>query len=386
MNEPITKARWFFPFCPTPPQWTMRWDDIEARFSWIRAMDGIPQSPIYHAEGNVLIHTRMVAQAMVELGEWRGLPDEQRMLLFASALLHDVAKPQCTTTEADGHISSRGHARKGELQARHLLWTGSELDPAPLQTREYIARLVRWHGLPLQFLDKPEPERMVIAASQSIRMDHLAMLAEADVRGRICADQEDLLTRVALFREFCRELACYDAPRTFPDNHSRFVYFHSEQGYPDYAAYDDTSFEVVMLSGLPGAGKDTWLHEHLQGRPIIALDQIRAELKIGPEENQGRVIQVARERARELMRQQRSFAWNATNITRMLRQQLIDFFVGYGARVRLVYLDVPFATLLKRNQERRASLPEAVIHRLANKLEVPDVTEAHSVEWVEQDA
>lgn len=363
----------------------MRWDDIEAQFSWIRAMDGVPQSPIYHAEGNVLIHTRMVAQAMVDLIEWRELPDEQRMQLFASALLHDVAKPQCTTTEADGRISSRGHARKGELQARHLLWMGLELDPAPLRKREYIARLVRWHGLPLQFLDKPEPEHLVIAASQSVRMDHLALLAEADVRGRICADQEELLTRVALFREFCQELGCYDAPRAFPNNHSRFVYFHSEQGYPDYAAYDDTSFEVVMLSGLPGAGKDTWLHEHLQGWPIIALDQIRAELKIGPEENQGRVIHVAWERARELMRQQRSFAWNATNITKMLRQQLIDFFVGYGARVRLVYLDVPFATLLKRNQERQASLPESVIHKLASKLEVPDVTEAHSVEWVEQD-
>lgn len=347
-------------------------------------MDGVPQSPIYHAEGNVLIHTRMVTEALVALTEWRNLPAEQRMLLFASALLHDVAKPQCTKFEDDGHISSRGHARQGELQARQLLWTGLELEPAPLYEREYIARLVRLHGLPLQFLYNPQPERAVIAASQSVRMDHLALLAEADVRGRIYSDQEELLTRVALFREFCREQHCYDAPRSFPDNHSRFVYFHSENGYPDYAAYDDTSFEVAMLSGLPGVGKDTWLQENLPDWTVIALDQIRSELKIAPEENQGRVIQEARERARVLMRQQRSFVWNATNITRMLRQQLVDFFVAYGGRVRIIYLDAPFATILQRNRERKASVPESVIYKLASKLEVPDVTEAHIVEWVEQ--
>jgi hypothetical protein len=42
--------------------------------------------------------------------------------------------------------------------------------------------------------------------------------------------------------------------RIFPSDHSRFIYFHNENGHPDYAAYDDTRLQVVMMSGLPDAG------------------------------------------------------------------------------------------------------------------------------------
>lgn len=381
MTKP--EQAWNFPFCPTFPQWDLDWQRIQAQFSWIRAMEGIPQNPVYHAEGDVLIHTRMVTEAMVKTEQWRTLPPEEQSILFASVLLHDVGKPDCTVIEHDGHISSRGHACKGEHITRQILWTGGELaDPAPFKVREYIARLVRFHGLPLQFLEREEPERAIIAASQSIRMKHIALLAEADVRGRICADQHELLERVALFRAMCQELQCYDGPRSFPTDHSRFVYFHSSQSDLNYKAYDDTTFEVILMSGLPGAGKDSWICKHYTDWPVISLDAIRRMLKIAPEAEQGRVVQTAKEQARELMRQQRSFIWNATNITRMIRQQLIDFFVSYGGHVHIVYLDAPFVTIIQRNRQRRESVPEQVIEKLLMKLEVPTLTEAHKVEWI----
>src|SRR5258708_33327125 len=118
------------------------------------------------------------------------------------------------------------------------------------------------------------------------------------------------------------------------------------------------------MSGPPGAGKDTWIRTHFADQAVMALDQLRQELQIAPEENQGRVLQAARERARIFMRENRSFIWNATNITRMLRQQLISFFASYGARIRIVCLDAPYETLLKRNAERKARIPEEVILKL----------------------
>ncbi|HLG77088.1 MAG TPA: AAA family ATPase [Ktedonobacteraceae bacterium] len=377
-----TTLSWSFPFCPTPPHWQLDWQAIERQFSWIRAMADIEQDPFYHAEGDVFIHTHMVAEELVRLNAWRTLPQQERMLVFAAALLHDVAKPQCTRVEEDGHIHSRGHARKGEHIARRLLWSGDELPgPLPFATREQIARMVRFHGLPLQFLDKSQPERAVIAASMSARMDYVALLAEADVRGRICADQPELLERIELFRAFCTELGCYDRPRPFASPHSRFVYFRNEHAYPDYVAYDDTTFEVVLMAGLPGAGKDAWIAQHLSDWPVISLDEIRKRLRISPEEKQGQVIQAAKEQARAYMRRQQPFVWNATNVTRILREQLVDFFVSYGARVRIVYLDAPLAVLQHRNKNRSASVPEAVINKLLDKLDVPDLTEAQSVVW-----
>ncbi len=293
-----------------------------------------------------------------------------------------MGKPQCTRIDDFGHITSRGHARKGETIARQALWTGSELAaPLSFARREHIAKLVRFHGLPLQFLNNAEPERAVIKASQSVRLDHVALLAEADVKGRICSDQSELLERVELFREFCQENQCYGSPRQFPTHHSRFVYLQGGRIDPNLQAYDDTAFEVVLMSGLPGVGKDTWIREHLNEWPVISLDAVRKELKISPEEDQGRVIQTAKERARVLMRKQQSFVWNATNVTRMMRRQLIDFFVSYRGRVRIVYIDAPFNDILKRNQDRQKGVPEHVIYKLLSKLEVPDVTEAHVVEW-----
>jgi predicted kinase len=381
IDEPEPRERWSFPLCPTPPDWRLQWE--RERFDWLRAMQGVPQDPLYHAEGDVLTHTRMVAEALIALDEWRALPPEERAALFAAALLHDVAKPACTVVEFDGKITSKRHARKGELLAREILWRGIGLEaPAPFALREQIVKLVRHHGLPLWLLEKSSPEWAVIEASQMICLDRLALLAEVDVRGRTCADQQELLERIDLFRAFAQEQQCYTGPRSFPSAHSRFLFFRSEGRSPDYAAYDDTRCEVVLMSGLPGAGKDRWIREHLPDWPLISLDRLRQDLKISPEEQQGPVIQAAREQARELLRKQQSFVWNATNVTRLLRSQLIDFFAAYHARVHIVYVEVPFDSILRRNAARPHPVPEAVIYHLLRKLEVPDLTEAHVVEWV----
>jgi len=333
----------------------------------------------------VLIHTRMVTEAMLALDEWREQSLTDRQVLYAAAMLHDVGKAACTVIEGDGRITSRGHAKKGERIARRLLWLGEELSaPAPFAIREQIAGLVRLHGLPLQFLDKPDPVRAVIAASQRARLAHVALLAEADVRGRICSEQQELLDRVALFREFCQEQACYTTPRAFASEHSRFVYLQSEQGDPDYVAYDDTSCEVIVMAGLPGAGKDTWIRNNLPDWPVISLDGVRKELGISSTDNQGQVVQAARERARELLRQQRSFIWNATNITHMMRRRVIDLALAYHARTRIVYVEAPFAEILSRNRARPASVPEEIIYRLLDKLEMSEVGEAHRVESVQK--
>ena len=77
------------------------------------------------------------------------------------------------------------------------------------------------------------------------------------------------------------------------------------------------------------------------------------------------------------------FAWNATNVTRQMRRMLIDFFKSYKARVRIVYVETPWAELVKRNARRSRPVPEAVLNKLAEKLEVPDLSEAQRVEWVE---
>jgi predicted kinase len=223
-----------------------------------------------------------------------------------------------------------------------------------------------------------------MAASYSARLDHVAFVAESDARGRVCADAADLLERIALFGLLAEELACWDRPRAFANDCSRTHYFRSPGADPNYAAFDDTVCTVTLMAGVPGAGKDSWIHQHMANVPVISLDDIRRELNKGATGNQGEVIMAAKERARDYLRHRQSFVWNATNVTRVLRSQLIDFFMAYRARVRIVYVEAPFPTVLRRNEHRQHPVPEAVITKLAGKLELPDPTEAHEVIWVEQ--
>ena len=91
------------------------------------------------------------------------------------------------------------------------------------------------------------------AASQgkgAARHYELADLNDA-VRDYCARAQIPFADQVALFAEFCAEHGCLRAPRAFPSDHSRFLYFRQEDRDPDYLAHDDTRGEVHRLR--PGA-------------------------------------------------------------------------------------------------------------------------------------
>ena len=320
----------------------------------------------------------MVCEALAGIETWRSLPDGDRQTIFAATLLHDVAKPACTRQDPDGRITSRGHSRRGAILARQILWRLG----LPFAVREAIAALVRHHQVPYYLADRPDAERLAIEVSQIARSDHLALLAEADVRGRVCQDQQRLLDNVALFVEFCREKDCLSVPRHFTSDHARFLYFRNPHRHPDAPAHEEFRADVVMMSGLPGAGKDTWINDNLPGVPVVSLDAVRDELDIEPADEQGQVVNRARELAREHLRNSRSFVWNATNLSRQLRAQCIDLFADYHARIRIVYVEVPAERLLSQNRRRQSPVPQKVLERLLDRWEVPDRTEAHSVDWI----
>jgi predicted kinase len=363
-------------FCPEPPAWRVDWPALHDAYAWVRALAGCPQDPVHHAEGDVWVHTRMVCEALASAADWRELPADERAVVFAAALLHDVAKPECTRTEPGGRITSRGHSRRGSILARALLWRQA----VPFAVREAITALVRYHQVPYFLIDRDDAQRLCIEASQTARCGHLALLAEADVRGRVCRDQQRLLDNVGLFREYCREQGCLTSPRAFASAHARFLYFRHPERHPDAPAHEDFRADVILMSGLPGAGKDHHIRTHLPDWPVISLDAVRAELNIEPSETQGAVVNRARDLAREYLRRGTSFVWNATNLSRQLRRGVVALFADYQARVTIRYVEVPESVLFRQNRQRPAPVPQDVMERMIDRWETPDRTEAHAVE------
>jgi predicted kinase len=359
------------------------WSHLAETFSWVADMQHVPQDAIHHAEGNVAIHTNMVLDALQSAAGFQLLDEQQKELLWAAALLHDVEKRSTTLEEENGRITSRGHAKKGEFTTRHILYKDIL---TPFAIREQIAGLVKYHGLPLWIMEKPDPTKALLEASMRVDMQLLALLATADALGRICADQQDLLDRIELFKALCEEQSCWNSSRAFSSGLARFVYFQKENSSPDYIPYDDLKAEVIMLSGLPGMGKDTFLKKKYSHLPVVSLDDIRRKHKLKPDDPAatGWVVQEAKEQAKTFLRQAQPFVWNATNITRQMRTQWIDLFVTYKARVKLVYIETSYKEWINQNNNREFPVPENVLSRMLSKLEVPSLHEAHEVEYIIQ--
>lgn len=354
------------------------WRYLEEKFDWVNVMQTVPQDVHHHAEGDVAIHTQMVLQALTQLPEYKAMDEQQKQVMWAAALLHDVEKYSTTVTEADGSITAHGHARKGAMTTRQILYKDI---PTPFAVREQVAALVRYHGLPLWILEKPSPVKQLVMASLEINTQWLSMIARADVLGRVCSDQAGMLYRIDCFEEFCKENNCWGQPRAFANNDARMHYLQQEDGYIDYIPFDKPQAEVIMMSGLPGAGKDSYIKRHYKDMQVISLDQFRETLKVAPDdkEGNGQVIQAAKEQARVFLRAQKSFVWNATNTTRQMRTQLIELFTTYKAAVKIVYVEAPYHQLFKQNRNREAVVPAVIVDKLVRKLEVPALWEAHEV-------
>ena len=376
---------------PDAPSWNIDWTSIESSVlkQCADEMKRTPQSPRWHAEGDVWTHTMMVCESLVSMPQYRELPLFQRRILFLSALLHDLGKT--ITTRRDGQdLVSPGHASKGALMVREMLWRDFGMCGTEelMHLREAIASLVKYHSFPPYALEKEGNVRKMVSIAAtselvpcfSLRL--LYLLSKADALGRECEDKEDFTAQVDMFAELAAEHGCLDGPVKFASDNTRRAYFSGREVWPEQELYDESWGEVLIMCGLPGTGKDYWISRNCKGMPVVSLDDIRRKYKISPQGPQGYVASLGKEEAKDLLRQHQPFVWNATSITVDIRRQLIDLFESYGAAVRIVYLETDMKTQLHRNINRQFPVPESVIGNMLRKLSLPEIHEARKVEWI----
>ena len=343
----------------------------------------------WHGEGDVYTHTMMTCEALSSLPEYQELDRQRQQILYLATLLHDIGKT-VTTTMVNGEWQSPHHSITGSRMAREWLWKECGLcgEKEKVKVREAICLLIRYHSLPPHAIDLDDARLRLhrMAANSllspffSIKM--LCILCKADMLGRQCDDQQQMLDQIALCEETAKEEECLDGCFPFPSCHTRRLFLSGHNVWKQQELYDETWGEVVILSGLPGTGKDTWIRQNLPDLPVISLDNIRRSLRVSPTDNQGTVANIAREQAKEYLRRHQPFVWNATNITLQMRESLVSLFETYHAHVRIVYLETKWDTLLERNSQREHMVPTKVIEEMLGKLTLPETFEAKTVEWI----
>ncbi len=148
----------------------------------IAALEGVPQEPEWHPEGDVLTHTGHVLSAAVAVADRDGVVGEARAVLMFAALTHDFGKA-ATTTRALKHgrwcTVSPGHERlSSELASEFLQRLGVKQS-----LRVRVARLVANHLGHLQANSARALRRLAIRL-QPASVQELLRLIEADTSGR----------------------------------------------------------------------------------------------------------------------------------------------------------------------------------------------------------
>jgi len=154
-------------------------------FPELQSLVDVPQEPEWHPEGNVDLHTMMVADEARKLID--DLPYEKKVTVMLAAVAHDLGKPP-TTKFFDGRWRSHNHDEAG------IEPTMSFLDRLGIYTingydvRHQVVQLVKYHLKPGEFYKaeskSPVGDGAFRRLARKVEPDLLYRVAKADSLGR----------------------------------------------------------------------------------------------------------------------------------------------------------------------------------------------------------
>jgi predicted kinase len=134
--------------------------------------------------------------------------------------------------------------------------------------------------------------------------------------------------------------------------------------------------KIVVLVGLPGSGKSTYLEQI--GAVGLSSDAVR-KLLADDETDQTiheRVFQTVRHLLRQRLEIGRAVTYiDATNLTPEERKPYVEIGKSFGCEVEAVFFDVPLEVCRERNARRARVVPEEALTAMAAKLVPPSEAE-----------
>lgn len=176
-----------------------------AHFPEIAALRGTLQEPAWHPEGDVFTHTQHCLDAVVAIEKETSLGRNTALML--AVLAHDFGKPK-TTVRADKNGVLRwlspGHAAAGgPLAVQFLRRIGAPLRfDGPVRTLVENHHAHDRHSAPLS----DNAVRRLARRLSPATIDELAVVMEADSRGRPPLQSPETLARIAALTAHARRL------------------------------------------------------------------------------------------------------------------------------------------------------------------------------------
>ena len=365
-----------------------------------------PQDAIWHAEGDVAIHTAMVLAEARSIAAAEALADDGKLTLLLSAVLHDIGKPLTTRTRVINDVERIVSPRHAEAGRSWLALRLQELG-LPTHVESGVITLTGFHHHPRRLVQDDAPAAAWRRLARQCPLRLVYHLEQADLRGRHCPDLPEQLEMIELFRLRCEELGLWAGgdpwgewatamEDAFRDRSGAFrrhalhagiraaeegVIQSVEEAIARAWSLRDPAPDLTVLCGPSGSGKSHWIATHRAGATVISLDELRQEIagKRSDQTMNGQILQAAKERLKAALRGGGSIVWDATSLRAEMRSWVLQLGFDYGAHVTLVALQTPLSTLHSRNRKREHPIPISVLERQLETLEWPTASEAHEL-------
>jgi tRNA nucleotidyltransferase (CCA-adding enzyme) len=158
---------------------------VDQLFPELKSLVGVPQEPEWHPEGDVDVHTLMVADEARKLID--DLPYERQVAVMLGAVAHDFGKPP-TTQFFDGRWRSHSHDEAGIEPTISFLYTLGIHTLNGYDVRNQVIQLVRYHLKPGEFYKAeskhPVGDGAFRRLARRVEPDLLYRVAKADSLGR----------------------------------------------------------------------------------------------------------------------------------------------------------------------------------------------------------
>lgn len=344
------------------------------------------QSTVWHKEGNALVHVTSVTNHMVNYFHDNGLPmnDDYYIQMVSAALCHDLGKPSTTKWEEDlQEYKTKCHGQVGARITRKLFF-----DEPDIELREKVCCMVKNHMTLHHILDsKKEIDKKLKRLSWNmVTVKDMLLLKHCDSLGsKNDVETPEMLDKVFNeIKENAERLDCYEKPFQFENNFERLKYFYGVENSENY----DEHFLAIIMVGLPGAGKDTFiksfsgdngLNVNLSNLPMLCRDLIRTEIGIKGEKPQGnkaqedKVTDIFNKRMMELCKDHKSFIVNNTNLLKKYRQDYCKKVIEHGGTPIFVYVEAP--TLEETKKRREGQIKPEIIDNMFWRFEFPEPSE-----------
>ena len=243
-------------------------------FPEVAALDGVPQEPEWHPEGDVLTHTNHCLDALVGLPSWRSGDLPMRRLLSFSVLAHDFGKPT-TTKQAERRGRLRWTSHEHEAAGGPLAETFLQRIGAPLGLIEYVRPLVVNHLLhhDQQPAFRDTTVRRLARKISPATLDELLAVMESDHLGRPPLVPLETVHRIKQLRTAAQRLALeHAAPK--PIVLGRHLITLGYQPGPQFKKTLDAAFESQLDGAFDDeAGGVAWMGNYLRAHPPILTPQ-----------------------------------------------------------------------------------------------------------------